>query len=301
MRLHPTRRGIAELCAAGAIAATLALAFSAAPAGAATITWQARLNAVRSMSLLPAVSSNAAWGSGCYNHSRYMTMNRMITHSESTSNRWYSTSGAYAAPRSNLAMASPYGALGTGSRAIDLWAVGPFHALGMLNPKLKSVGWGMYRASGRSDSAALNIRSGVVSTAAATYPVKWPGPGSTTPYLRFSGGETPNPIQGMGYATPTGPPIIIQFASAPSITAYSLRLDTTALSCKLVTPTTYRNTNASQQALGRQILAQSRAVYIVPRSPLASGKTYTVSVVNAGVRYTWSFKAGAAPAPATSH
>ncbi len=66
-----------------------------------------------------------------------------------------------------------------------------------------------------------------------------------------------------------------------------------------MTPTNYRNSNASLQSTGRLILSQSRAVYIVPKAPLVSGKTYTASVVNRGVRTTWSFTAGSAIKPAT--
>jgi hypothetical protein len=304
MRLHPPRRlprRARALLAATALAiASLALALSATTATAETPAWQARLNAIRSMSLLEPVTANSTWSSGCWYHSRYCTENGYLTHSESTSNRWYTTRGASAAPRSNLAMAGPSGALGTGTRAIDMWAVGPFHALGMLNPKLQSVGWGLYRRSGKYDTAALNVKSGVVSTVPVTWPVKWPGPGSTTPFLRYSGGESPNPISGTGYSLPTGPPIIVQFSGTPSVTAYGMKTGSTFLSCKLVAPTNYRNSNAASQQTGRAILAQSRAVYIVPRKPLASGKTYVVSVVNRGVRYTWSFNTGSAPAPATS-
>ncbi len=57
MRLRSARSTFALLVSAALIATTLALAFSAAPAGAAVPAWQARLNAVRSMSLLPAVSA----------------------------------------------------------------------------------------------------------------------------------------------------------------------------------------------------------------------------------------------------
>ncbi len=301
MRLHRTRRPVALFCCVALIALAVSLAVAVPTAVAAEPAWQARLNAVRSMSLLPSVSANSSWSSGCWYHSRYMTMNGVITHTESKSNKWYTWAGASAGTRSNLAMASPSGALGTGTRAIDMWSVGPFHSLGMLNPRLKSVGWGLFKYSGKPDSAALNIRSGVVSTAGATYPVKWPGPGSTTPFLRYSGGESPNPLSGTGYAAPSGPPIIVQFAKAPSVTSYGFRVGSTFLPCKMVAPTNYRNSNTSLQSTGRLILAQSNAVYIVPKSPLVSGKTYTVSVLNSGVRYTWSFKAGTAPAPATAH
>ncbi len=92
---------------------------------------------------------------------------------------------------------------------------------------------------------------------------------------------------------------MVQFASAPSITAYGLRTGSTFLACKLVTPTTYRNSNASQQRLGRSILSSYRAVYLVPRAPLVAGKTYIVSVVNRGVRTTWTFTAGTSPKPAS--
>ena len=300
MRLRPTRRPLVMLVGAALVASSLGVAVSASPAGAAVPAWQARLNAVRSMSRLGSVTANSTWNSGCWYHSRYMSENGVMTHSESSSNKWYTTRGASAASRSNLAMASPSGGLGTGAKAIDMWSVGPFHALGMLNPKLKSVGWGLYARAGKADSAALNIRSGVVSSAAATYPVKWPGPGSTSPFLRYSGGESPNPLSGTGYVAPSGPPIIVQFAKSPSVTSCGIRCGSTFLACKLVTPTNYKNSNASWQQTGRLILAQSRAVYLVPRSPLISGKTYTVSVLNSGVRYTWSFKTGAAPAAATA-
>ena len=137
------------------------------------------------------------------------------THTESSSNRWYTLAGRLPAPRSNLAMASPSGALGTGARAIDMWAVGPFHALGMLNPKLRSVGWGLFRYFGKARlGGAQYPQRRRLRRAGRPIPVKWPGSGSTTPFLRYSGGESPNPLSGTGYRTPSGPPIIVQFSKA---------------------------------------------------------------------------------------
>ena len=71
------------------------------------------------------------------------SLNQDITHDEDPSAPGYTPQGADAAQRSNV--------LGDGDvnfpdgRAIETWLTGPFHAIGMLDPVLASVGFGSAR------------------------------------------------------------------------------------------------------------------------------------------------------------
>ena len=170
-----------------------------------------------------------------------MAENNYVGHAEDPANRWYTAAGASAAGASNCALGAD------GVAAINYWAAGPFHAVGMLDPELRTVGFGSYRTSGGRGAAALNVLPSLrISTASdsVAYPVEWPGPGSVIDIGAYRGGELPNPLAGTGYSTPSGLPLIVQFGAGertPAIYSSHLCRDGVGLAHRTYGEATYRN------------------------------------------------------------
>jgi len=171
----------------------------------------------------------------------------------------------------------------------------PFHAVGILDPRLTRVGFGSYREGdgGVQMAAALDVIRGLGALPAGTrYPIFWPAEGMTLP-LRSFWGEYPDPLTSCpGYRLPTGLPIIVQFGAGertPRVTAHSLRDGGTALEHCVITEESYVNPDAGAQQTGRLILGQRDAVVLIPRQRLAGGATYTASLTVDGQTYSWTF------------
>ena len=178
-------------------------------------------------------------------------------------------------------------------RAIDGWLTAPFHALGVLDPKLQTTGFGSFRGEGTSTkmSAALDVIRG--RTGSGTYPVFFPGNGSTVPLRAYGGGESPDPLTSCpGYLAPTGLPLILQLGPGnvtPSVTAYSLTGSGGMVDVCLFDETSYTNPAPSVQASVRTALGSRDAVVLIPKQPLSPGATYTASVTSGGQVYSWTF------------
>src|SRR5436309_6057076 len=193
--------------------ATLALGFVAAapPAPARVQTtlvaagpWLDRLNQWRTSTGLSALTEDTTWSAGDYNHALYMVKNNLVTHYETSGTPYYTAAGDTAARNSNIYVSSSTGTADT--QAIDWWMQAPFHALGMMDPRLTTTGFGSYRESksGWDMGAALDVLRGNPFTG-GRYPVYFPGNGSTEPLTAYGGNESPNPLQACsGYAAPTG-------------------------------------------------------------------------------------------------
>lgn len=266
--------------------------------------WLASLNSYRSLSGLPAVSENPGWSMGSQNHSRYIVKNDRVEHTEEVGNPWYTPEGKAAAESGNL-MASTSPST-TDNHAIDSWMQAPFHALGILDPALNQVGFGSYReANGNLQmGATLDILRGLGPVPqSVTFPVMWPGNGVTISLGSFYG-EYPDPLSSCpGYAAPSGLPLILQIGEGsltPNISAASFKRGGTALEHCVFSETTYVNSNANAQDVGRTILGARDAIILIPRQPLRPASTYTVSITANGQTYTWSFStAGTLNIPAT--
>ena len=256
--------------------------------------WLVRVNELRAVGALPPVIENPTWSQGCWLHSRYMAENYYIGHSEDAGNRWYSSEGAAAAASSNCF-------LGVGGvDAIDGWMQTPFHGIGMIDPRLGSVGFGSYTSASGVPAATLDvIRGWGTQPIPASYPVYWPANGQTIPFRSYWGGEYPDPLSNSGYTTPVGPPIFLQIGSGsavPVVSSSSFRSGTTVLEHIVVTETNYRNSDSAAQSLGRAVLDGRDAVVLVPRAPLALGTRYDVEVICNGATYAWWFVTPEPPA-----
>lgn len=255
--------------------------------------WLDQVNSFRAMANLPPVTENATWSQGCELHSRYMVKNDVVAHEEDSSNAWYTTEGNTAAKNGNVAVQASSSA--DDSVFLNMWITGPFHGISMIDPKLYKVGYGSYRENiGTWKSAGtLDITRGRGGIPAdVQFPVMFPADGKKTTITRYTGGEAPDPLSPCsGYSVPSGPPIMVQFASTPSVTAHSFSKDGQVLESCVYDETNYTNSNGSYQSTGRTILKMRHGVVIMPREPLTDG-TYNVSLTSNGTNHTWSFCVG---------
>lgn len=262
--------------------------------------WLAYLNRLRALGNLPALTESPEWNSGCWFHSRYMVKNDLFDnlHSEDPSNRWYTLEGLTAAQSSDLLVSSSTG--DTDQAAIDLWLSGPFHGIGILDPKLKQTGFNSYRETGGSVAmgACLDVIRGLsYSVPDSIYPIYWPGNDVEMPYTQFYGHEWPDPLTSCpGYTPPTGTAIYLQIGSGSSIPLVTdhwfKRGDGTLLTSCFFDETSYTNPDTNAQKIGRAILDSRDAIVLIPRQPLQSRTWYTVSITSNGIPYTWSFITG---------
>jgi hypothetical protein len=257
-----------------------------------TLSWLSHVNFYRSAAGLPPVSEKAEWSAGDRNHAIYMVRNDVIEHDEDPGNPWYTPEGRTAAQNSNLIVS--FDVQATDEWAIDGFMQAPFHALGIIDPRLLQVGYGSYReAEGQFQMAAgLDVIRGMGPVAQTPYPVYWPGNGVPVPLYSYWG-EHPDPLSSCpGYNAPSGLPIILQLGPGtmtPIASASSFTSNGQSLEHCVFDETSYRNGDMVQQNLGRTILNARDAVILIPRLPLASGSTYTASITVNGKVYSWSF------------
>ncbi len=271
-------------------------AWSFTTASAPPEGWFAYLNYYRAEADLPPVTENADWSDGCGLHSRYMVKNDYLGHDEKPGNPWYTPEGETAGQNSNTMISSDRST--PDEYAIDLWMQGPFHAIGIIDPRLGSVGFGSYREEIGvwRMGATLDIIRGLGDLPAeVSYPVFWPGDGARMPLLSYTGGESPDPLKSCaGYVTPTGPPLILQLGQGnitPEVTATSLRRGTISLAHCVFDETSYTHPDDATQELGRNILGARDAIVVMPRQPLLAGETYSVSVTVNEETHAWAFVA----------
>jgi uncharacterized protein YkwD len=264
--------------------------------------WLAYTNYYRALADLSPVTERPELSDGAWLHARYMVKNDLIEHSETVGNPWYSDEGHAAAGSSNLAVSTIEST--TDEWAIDTWMQAPFHAVGILDPRLVEVGYGSYREAdgGFQMGAALDVISGRVFTATAgiTFPIEWPGDGMTVP-LTLHWGETPSPLTSCpGYSEPAGLPIILQLGRGeltPDMTGHSFTRGGTPLEHCVFDETSYSNPDSGDQDLGRLILDGRDAIVLIPREPLEAGESYTASITVDAVTHTWSFAVADTPNP----
>lgn len=242
--------------------------------------WLTTVNYFRAMAGMPAVTEDPSLSSGAYNHSCYMLYNG-ITHYETAGLTGYTTSGDTAGRQSNVAVSSAYG---TSARShIELWMTGPFHALGVLRPNLRTVGFGKCDISTTPtwhSGASLNVIAGLVSAPRPSWPVTFPGAGTTTSLSKFVT-ESPNPLTFCGWSGTAGLPVIAMMPEkVTSVTATMTGPNGPLEVCPLYSGNTTGDASA--------ILAADNAVTVVPRTQLTAGVYTTTITTNARV-VTWSF------------
>jgi hypothetical protein len=295
--LHATRRALLVM-------AVLSLFLAGTPPAAQPVraapAWLDYVNSLRAIANLPPVTENPTWSAGDLAHAQYMVLNNTIGHSETMGNPGYSDAGNLAAQSGNVAVSAGSTSY-TYQNAIDSWMTGPFHGIGIVDPKLAQTGFGIFTDftvpfPNINAGAALDVLRGL--TAAPTYPVFFPGDGKQMPYRSYDGNEGPDPLTSCaGYIAPTGPPLMLQFAATPTVTAVTLTRDGTPgnLTVCEFDETNYQNPDAGQQSLGRGVLAQRHGVVVMPQQVFTDG-TYHLTVNHGGTVSAITFGVGAAPA-----
>jgi hypothetical protein len=252
------------------------------PVHAATSGWLDRFNAWRQASNVSALSENPTFSQGDYNHSQYMVKNDTITHYEVSTLPYFTAAGDTAARNGNIQVSSTTSA--TDDHAIDWWMAAPFHALGMMDPRLTSTGFGAYREvkSGWQAGFSLDVLRGN-SFSGGAYPVFFPGNNSTVPLTQYSGNESPDPLASCpGYTMPAGLPVFVQVGGnvATSVAAHAFTGNGV--------PLTHCVIDSSDANVGSSLKSRG-AVIIVPRQPLQPGVSYTVALTVNAIPYTWTF------------
>jgi hypothetical protein len=252
---------------------------------AASGPWLDRLNVWRISTGLSALTENTTWSAGDYNHALYMVKNNLVTHYETPGVPYYTSAGDTAARNGNIYVSSSTAM--TDTQAIDWWMQAPFHALGLMDPRLTTTAFGSYREvkSGWQMGAAVDVLRGNPFTG-GHYPVFFPGNGTTEPLTSYGGHESPDPLQACsGYAAPTGLPVFIQVGGNVTTTVggHSFTGNGTALAHCVI--------DSHNAALGSSLKSRG-AVVLIPRQPLQNGVTYSASLTVNSVPYTWSFTVG---------
>jgi uncharacterized protein YkwD len=263
--------------------------------------WLGYLNRFRVMGGVAPLSERAALTLGSELHSQYMVVNdAAISHKEDPANPLFNAAGDQAARNGNVFATSMLEA--DYIWGINFWASAPFHLVPMLAPQLERVGYGNYNEAGGdvAMAAVLDVRSERdTGQDAVTYPLLFPGDGTTTWIGRHNLFEWPEPLTSCpGYTRPTGPPIVIQLGDGdivPVVGGSALLMGDTPVETCLFDETNYFNPDAWAQKAGRQILDNQDAIVIMPRRPLIAGETYTVQVEANGQRYTWRFNTVSRP------
>ena len=265
--------------------------------------WLTRVNLYRATAGLPDLTENVTYSDAAWKHARYIVKTHTLGHSEDPANPWYTPEGATAAAGSVLTE-SGSSTLSEDS-AIDMWMRAPFHAVGILDPKLRSTGFAIYREAdgGYQTGAGLDVLRGRSKVpAGVTFPVVWPGNGSSVPITTYLT-EHPSPLTSCpGYVAPAGLPIIVQLGTGsvtPNVTASSFSSNGVALGHCVFSETTYVNADPAQQSVGRAVLAPHDAIVLIPRAPLTAGASYNVSITTNGMALRWSFSAS--PSVGCSH
>ncbi len=264
-----------------------------APAGvhiatvpAASSGWLAEFNSWRANAGLPALTENTTWSAGDYNHALYMVKNDLVTHYETAGTPYYTTAGDTAARASNIYVSSSTAT--SDESAIDWWMQAPFHALGMMDPRLTSTGFGSYREvkSGWNMGAAVDVLSGN-SFSGGSYPVYFPGNGTSEPLTTYGGNEFPDPLQACsGYAAPTGLPVFVEVGGNVATTAGPVHSFTGN-----GVPLAHCVIDSNSPGVGSNLTGRG-GVIVVPKLPLVAGVKYVVALTVNGVPYTWSFTVG---------
>ncbi|MEP7046957.1 MAG: CAP domain-containing protein [Ilumatobacteraceae bacterium] len=281
--------GIAVGLAAATIFSSAAIASAASPAFIApTADWLTTVNYYRSMAGLGSVVEDPSMSAGATQHSCYMLYNG-ISHDETPGLQGYTPEGDVAGNSGNVAVSS---AINTSARShVELWMSGPFHAIGILRPNLRSTGFGKCDIASTPtwhSGATLDVLRGLVNAPRPSSPILFPGNGSTTNLDRFIV-ESPSPMTYCNWTGQAGLPIIALMPEAANNASASLTgpdgqpIETCVLSA------------ANTSGVAQQILQGDNAVVIVPRTILAQG-AYSVQANTSARQVNWGFTVDSAAA-----
>jgi hypothetical protein len=276
-------------------------------------SWLTELNQWRRMAGLSGVTENARLSHGSEEHARYLVVqgpanttafrayDRSLgpgAHLENSRSPSYTATGAEAAIGGPLAADVIQGADvawegRTESSDIDNLIAAPFHRLSLLAPWAQLGGYGSFGAYPRR-AAALALR-GPLEAYQNQQPIEFPPANDNISINALGGSEWPNPIASCaGYQRPVGLPITLQTGRLILLQSYSLSDQTSgdAVCACGFDAASYRNSDATEQKRGHELLDAYGAVMLIPRKPLVLGRQYRVSMQTSQGNFEWAFRLG---------
>lgn len=265
-----------------------------------TSSWLERLNYWRALAGLTAVSGASKLSTAAQEHSRYLVKHALEgkldelaaggAHTEEPSDPWYTPAGLAAAQNGDVDPPCRGCPLLSAAQQIDDFLAIPFHRLAILDPQITEVGYGSYTEGGLQ-AAVLYLP--VPPDAGTTFkqPIEFPPNGSSVGLAAYQP-EWPDPLSSCpGYAAPAGIPITLELGRwlVAQVSGYSVKAGHQNLESCVFNASTYKNPSTAAQTRARNILKAYGAVVLIPRQPLASGQTYSVSISANGKTYSWSF------------
>ncbi len=254
--------------------------------------WLATVNGWRGLAGLPPVTEDPTWSEGALAHARYTVREDVVGHTEEPSSPDFSDAGLEAAQNGNVAGTSDIDA--DERWAVDVWMTGPFHSVGIIDPRLAVSGFGIFHEAGPQvqTGAVLDVLRGRTGDPVKG-PVVLPSDGSTLPIDRYDGNEVPDPLTSCaGYTAPAGFPLIVMAGpgfTGTTVTDHSLTTNGSPVEHCVFDGSTYTNPDPGLQSTARNVLGSRDAVVMMAKAPLAKGATYQASVTVNGETIAWSF------------
>jgi len=226
-----------------------------------------QLNAYRRAAGLESVKLDPVLSRGCLAHAEYLVKNSrhpstegLGAHDENPQLPGFSEEGRKAARAANISFGHPPLA------AIDCWVNSLFHRIPILDPTLKSVGFGHSQGGRWRYITVLDVERGRDRSKTDKI-VCFPAEGMTNVPLALQPGETPDPIP-KDPDKRAGYPITITFplGAKVSAAAATLVLDNQEVDAWLSTPEQPVDARFQRNTLG-----------LIAKEPLLPGRTYTVN------------------------
>ena len=265
------------------------------------------LNRLREIGGLKPVTFDASLNTDCYAHAKYLVDQGpqdpqefaeyrvrlgLGAHTEDPHSKYYSAAGIECTqggePTPGYSRSNDVAWGHDPKDDLDgLFYDAPFHRLSLLAAWATAAGYGSYGTwPMRVGVLSLRGEGGIGSPL-----IRFPTADSTVPVGEVRTFEVPNPLSSCaGYELPVGLPITIQFGSGyrGHLMSYSLHGPGGPVETCGFDWTSYRNSNATEQAHGRKSLQMFGAMVLVPREPLANGR-YDITVNTGRQTLAWSF------------
>ena len=252
-------------------------------AAAQDLPWLSALNRARAQASLGPIVENSTLGVGASRHARYVVATGQLVHAEDPQNLQYSADGNLAGSQGLVRATFD---IPTPVEEVDELMRAPFHALAVIDPGLRSVGFGAftdpsaapfrYASTFALDRAPLRYSNKV---RVATRSAIWPGNGSTVTLRTMVDHEEPDPLSACdGYSPPVGLPIVANLGDDLTVTGASVQADGAVVPACVITGDRYTNPDPVVQDSGRSVL-RKHAIIMIPRDPLRVGVDYTATIV----------------------
>lgn len=233
-----------------------------------------KVNAYRKHAGLKPVTYDETLSKGCLAHARYLVINAdhkavlgLGAHDEDLSLPGASKEGQIAGKASDIAIGDYEPTDG-----VDAWMATLYHRVPILEPNLRTIGFGCARGRRQGWVTVLNVVSGREKTIRPNA-VFYPAPGQTDVPLNFpNGGEEPNPIPDDKDGK-AGYPITAFFPENRP-----LKNATATLTNAKGEPIACWFSNAEKPANPKFPKHQGNAVCLVPHDPLVARTTYHVDL-----------------------